>query len=383
MMSPFPLNPAVEEILRRQRQIADLANPTGLALITEQIRRTRDLTRIIDMDAYGEVLAVARNPEWMQAIRAMDPLREIAAQARFGLPKFVSPNLEETIRLADIVSERVKAFEILSPTGDWSRCLSERMGLIQADWAFGEGVEESAEAFARLSRLSDVTRGAVAYADDTTEVLVEELGALTESPSEPETIELREERYDDAGRDPSLIAFPPPAFSGIMVSAGFAAAFPPPPEIVVEGGLIDPVHFSPESGAILQSLEAHLRELVTRLLSAADGATWIKRRVAPGPRAKWAELQEAARLAGKPVFPLIQYAHFMELADIIADGRNWPLFEACFLRKDNLRLSLGRLYTIRNDIAHARPISMTDALIVVTEGTLLFRAMGLPVQFRQ
>lgn len=384
MKSPLLFSSAHQEILRRQHQIADLANPPALARIAEQARRAGHLAQIYDTGANNQLLAVARSPAWMQAIKALDPLQEIAAaQERLRFDHFVSPNLKETIRLGEMVAERVKAFESLAPSGDWAHRLSDRMASIQADWAFDEGVEESAEAFARLSRLSDVTREAVAYADETTEILVEELGTLTESPSEPETIELREERYDGAGRDPSLIAFPPPAFSGIMMSAGFAAAFPPPPEIIVEDGLLDPVHFSPESGAILQSLEAHLRVFVSRLLFAEDGTAWIKRRVAPGPREEWAKLREDARAAGKPVFPLIHYAHFMQLSDIIANGRNWPLFEGIFVNKANLQLSLGRLYTIRNDIAHARPISMTDALIVVTEGTLLFRAIGLPVQFRR
>ncbi len=340
-------------------------------------------TRAIDeITRRSKLIEFTQTPAYLRAIETATATSRGAEIARgLDLAHLVAPKLPEIMRLSKIIGARVHPFEDVLKSAEWNSVLYQRMSKIDVAWALGEELESSAEAFARLSRLSDLARLGSAYTDETAEILTDELGEPSEAPAEAETIEQREERYDDAGRERELIAFPPASYPTILVSAGYAVSFPAPPIVTVEEGLIEPIQFSPETGHLLQSLEAHLRETVVRCLYALEGDLWIKRRVPEKVREKWNEGRDAARTAGKPVLAPIYYANFMDLADIITSGTNWPQFQAAFTSKENLRVSLKRLYFIRNDVAHARPISMTDKLLAIAEGTILFRALGLPVGY--
>ncbi|MBI1682687.1 hypothetical protein, partial [Caulobacter hibisci] len=67
---------------------------------------------------------------------------------------------------------------------------------------------------------------------------------------------------------------------------------------------------------------------------------------------------------------------------IIVAKNNWPEFAAAFRCPLNLRVSLLRLYNIRNDVAHSRPLGLSDILFAMTEGGLIFRCLGLPIEYR-
>lgn len=213
--------------------------------------------------------------------------------------------------------------------------------------------------------------------------MLDELGAVTTTPESAETVEEREARYDDAGRDTALVAFPAAGYGDVLVAAGFAAVFPSAPVPVVEAGLIEPLGFNPQLRDALTSLEGHLRRFIVDRLSALEGGRWVKRRVPETVRTRWMALRAAAEERGRPVFAPIYYANFMDLAEVIVSRSNWDdAFSAVFLSKEALTQSLSRLYGLRNDIAHGRPTTISDDLIVVAEATLLFRALGLPVEFR-
>jgi len=349
----------------------------------EAIERATAGTRAFeDLTRHAKLLEFTQTPAYLKAIEAATAPSRFAEIGRsIELSSFIAPKFPELLKLSEIAAARVHPFEKITKQAEWGAILSDRMFRIDVAWALGEELEGSAEAFARLSRMSDIARVGPAYSDETTEILVEELGQPSEAPAGAETIEQREERYDQAGRDRELIAFPPTSYGQILVSAGYAVSFPPPPIVAVAEGLIEPVRFSPETGFLLQSLEAHLREMVASRLHALEGDAWVRRRVPEKVREKWKDGREAAKLAGKPVLAPIHYANFMDLADVITAGNNWQEFQAAFTNKDNLRISLQRLYFIRNDVAHSRPISMTDGLLAITEGTILFRAMGLTVKY--
>lgn len=374
---------ALEEIMRHERKLQELVRPSVTSRMIEAVEQASTRASVIEgLTRHSKILEFTQTPAYLRAIEAATATLGAAEISRsIQLANLIAPKLPELLRLSESVAARVRPFEDIVKQAQWSSILSDRMANIGVNWALSEEIEGSVEAFARLSRLSDVARLGTAYTDTTTEILVEELGQPSEAPAEEENIEQREARYDEAGRDRELIAFPPASYSQILISAGYAVSFPSPPTVVVEEGLIEPVRFSPQTGFLIQSLEAHLRQLVVDYLSAREGDNWMKRRVPQKVQENWRSGREAAKLAGKPVLAPIYYANFMDLADIITSGNNWPEFQAAFKNKDNLRISLQRLYFIRNDIAHARPISMTDELLAMTEGTILFRAMGLPVKY--
>jgi hypothetical protein len=369
------LSKAIEEATRQQRLIEQLQKPAAGARLLDSIEQATAARSLMEAAHQSKLLSFTQSSAYLTAIEAASAATKVAE-----LHRFIAPKLPEILSLSAFAAAHVPPFQVISEQ-NWHSIISDRMAKLDVAWAYTEELAESAGAFARLSRLSDVARFSTVYADETTEILVDELGKPSEAPSEVETVQVREARFDEAGRDRELIAFPPPAYGQILISAGYAIAFPQAPAGVIEEGLVETVRFSPETGAILQSLEAHLRAHITAKMHSIEGEAWIKRRVPFELREKWKEGREAAKAAGKPVFALINYSNFMDLGSVITTGNNWTIFQSEFTNKDNLLVGLRRLYYIRNDIAHSRPISMTDELVAMTEGTILFRAMGLPVKY--
>ncbi|HEY9219033.1 MAG TPA: hypothetical protein VIO94_13355 [Phenylobacterium sp.] len=375
---------AMEEALRRQRQIDLILKPESLMGVTQRFEQLSVTSKAYEsLRGHTKLFEFIQTPAYMKALEAASSMQRFAdIGARVGASGLAVHRVGDWALLSQFAAARVQPFQSLMATDAWAATLSRRMSRIPVDWAVVDGEEESAEAFARLSRLSDLTRAAPTYTDETTEILVEELGEpVAEPTADDETVAGREARYDAAGRERELIAFPPATYTEVLVSAGYLVSFPPPPFVAVEDGLIEPVAYSPETGFLLNSLEANLRELIVAQLRALEGDAWMKRRVPEAVRKAWTAGQEAAKSAGKPVMSPIHYANFMDLADVITSGANWPVFQAMFTSKENLRVGLLRLYGIRNDIAHSRPIGLSDQLIAVAEGAILFRAMGMTVTF--
>jgi hypothetical protein len=317
---------------------------------------------------------LTRAQEYLSAIDQLNQGQRLLEQQQAFLARFGNP-FADIDRLSVIAADAVTPWQGQAAT-DWQADLAGRMGAITTDWALVDAPEASAEAFARLGRLADVVCYSEPYSDESAEALLTDLGVPTEAAEEVESVEAREERFDKAGRERNLIAFPPANFIKITTAAGAPANFPGPPPLVAVGGLIEPVGYSPEVAFLLTSLEAHLRQHVSVRLQAEAGHAWLKQRVPEELRRKWRTMAEEAEVLGKPVFEVIHYANFMDLVDIMARRDNWPFFSPAFRDPNNLRVSMSRLYSVRNDLAHARPISQTDVLIVRIEATLLFRSMG-------
>lgn len=375
---------AFEEALRKPSAVADAL--AAAERQTELIRKTSAQALIFERyqslsPNVARLVEMTQQPAYLDALARMtDPASQIH---RSNVAMLLAQRPAGLDRLAEIAAGRVSAFYSAFLGRDpWSTVLARRMGAIDAEWVLAEDPEASAEAFARMGRLADATRYGEPFTDETTEIIVEELGVPSQAPEEIETVEAREERFDEAGRARELIAFPPVAYREVLVSSGFGLVFPAPPVVATVEPTFEPFKFSPETGYLLQSLEAHLRQHVSLRLEALDGAAWVRRRVQPGVRDRWKARQDDARAAGKPVFALIHYADFMDLLDIIVARNNWPQFVDAFRCPLNLRVSLLRLYNIRNDGAHSRPLALSDILFAMAEGGLIFRSLGLPIEYR-
>lgn len=319
----------------------------------------------------------------MTGLTAISRFGQIARGVEMGA--FIRPELRALTGLSEAAAAIVRPFQGLTwSDAAWARRLDLGMRSIPAAWAAEGDAEGSAEAFARLSRFADVTRKARPYADETTLIVMDELGSVTASPEAIETEAEREARYDAAGREMALVAFPAPSYGEVLVAAGFSVVFPPAPVPAIEAGPDEPVSFNPRIRDILTSLEGHLRLFIAERLKDLEGHLWVKRRVPEAVRGRWGELRTASESLGRPVFPLIYYANFMDLAEIIVSRTNWDqAFGGAFLTKEAVSLSMARLYGLRNDMAHGRPTTISDDLIVMTEATFLFRALGLPVDYRR
>ena len=264
----------------------------------------------------------------------------------------------------------------------WERSLDGRLAALKTPWVLRDRLDQSMRGFAHLSRLSDAVHTPRPYSEPVGELVTNELGIGVEAGLYDDTPIERDENAVKAGFNPDLIAFPTAAYSEVVLATGFKFHFTPAPvpqapESPDPGAVFDPMH-----GVVLTTLEQRLRHIVEERLRDLVGPNWFKRRVSKAVRDRCLKRQEEERQARprRPVFDPIQYADFMDLADTIGRADNWPeAFKSIFQNREDLMVSLHRLHPVRNAIAHSRPLGKSDVLILVSEATRIFSALGIRV----
>ncbi len=164
----------------------------------------------------------------------------------------------------------------------------------------------------------------------------------------------------------------------VVVAHKFELRFSPmPAPQAIESAGSEAV-FDSQHWRVLTDLEQRLRHLVQEHLRTLDGENWVKRRVPESVRKCWEERQGEDRAYGRPVYALVQYANFMDLADVISRKDNWDdAFKPVFRKRDDFIASLRRLHPVRKAIAHSRPLDRDDALTLLKETTWIFGALGM------
>ena len=294
--------------------------------------------------------------------------------------------LPTATRIASLNAELARAVEpywaVIASVSAWEASLTARMAALGNPWALQDRLDQSMRGFARLSRLSDAVHTSRPYSEPVGELVANELGVGVEADLYDDTPIERDENAVKAGFNPELIAFPTAAYSEVVLAAGFKFRFTPAPvpqavESPDPGAVFDPMH-----GAALTTVEQRLRHIVEERLSGLVGPNWFKRRVSEAVRNRCLDRQEQERQAcpRRPVFDPIQYADFMDLADIIGRSDNWREgFKSIFQNREDFLVSLKRLHPIRKAIAHSRPLGKSDVLILVNETARIFSALKIRV----
>ncbi|MGX9117883.1 Swt1 family HEPN domain-containing protein [Mesorhizobium sp. BHbsci] len=321
-----------------------------------------------------EITAPLREPEF---ISAAQQLREDLRTALLAIQPVVLPTADAAHQLARGIAEAVAPYaDTFRNIAVWRESLAERMIAMRSTWALEAHLNISVAGFARLARLSDAVHSPQPYGKPASELVNDELG--NGRPADESTNPLDADTETVAGgMNAELIAFAPNAYSEVTFSAGFRFSLTkiePPRAIDSEdpGAVFDPIHWT-----ILVTLENALRALVSAELRTLAGDAWIKRRVPGDLRNRWVERQAEERAAGRPIYDLIQYADFMDLAQLICQNDNWPSFCHIFIKRDDFRVSLERLHPIRKAIAHGRPIGRADTLVLVSEATRVLRSLKI------
>lgn len=344
-----------------QIKALEIADPMR-GLSPELIGRIRDAERAV-MEPFQYSGAAA------SAVAEM----EVAHRAMMSA---VSPlSLGQIGSLASAAAAMVPSHPRLAVDSLWEKSLAERMGVIDAPWAAAGYFDRSAFAFGSLARLSDTLAFDDPFSVATRTYVEDEFGEVVEF--DDGEID-REEKYDEAGRDPALVAFPHEEYPSILRAAGFyqiEIPMPPAPQPIAnaEGIAI----FSEAHESALRSVELHLRLFLTNQLRSLN-PNWEKQRVPGDIRNRWKLRQDEYRAAGAPVYELIHYADFNDLAQIITRTDNWnELFKSVFGDKDGVQVSLRRLSPLRNNNAHLRPLTPSELLFLLAEATRLLRAIGV------
>lgn len=193
----------------------------------------------------------------------------------------------------------------------------------------------------------------------------------------------RLELYDDRGLDSALVDLPAPAFREILDLSGLTQTLPPLDE---QYGDPIPAYAYDEDEEMerlrraydwLCRFERNLRRFIDQAMTRLYGVGWARHRVPADVHEQWMQKQQRAVQAGGAPLPLIMYADFTDYEKIICRKDNWrEVFAVIFLRPENVRESLQRLYPVRNCAMHARSITQEDELFLYVEVRRLAKVLG-------
>ena len=225
-------------------------------------------------------------------------------------------------------------------------------------------------------RLHDIAAGAAPFASQKSSIYEEDLGLPVPFDANAEPIE-RENAMMDAGLNPEVIAFPTSAYSNVLTCAGFKFLIEPTDSVTSDkgdtSGVIDTQH-----AFLLGQVELRLRETVETELMNIDGERWYRTRVSRPTRHRWEERKEKDQKQRGDSYPLISYADFTDLSEIICRKDNWKdAFQQFFDLKSDIQVSLQRLSIVRRAIAHYRPLVRGDQLILFSETQRILTALGV------
>ena len=316
--------------------------------------------------------SVFSKPETFDALQRMDAsLKHLVANEHHAIVPLADQIQSYSLAAAQAVNPLQEHFRRIEA---WQTSLSDRMAKLQIPWAFEDHLGVSIVGFARIARLYDISSGAKPFDPAGRDVFAEELGEPVvfdgdQSPEDRETAQI------DAGLNAEVVAFPQEAYPHVLVSAGFKLRIKPVAPVKTDGGEIG--QYDPQHASLFGQIENRLRVVIETELRRIEGETWLRRRVHGDLRKKWEDRRSAGHDQRGDSFPLLYYAHFMELMDIICEGRNWrEAFQQFFVSKQDFQVSMQRLAPVRNAIGHNRPLVRTDQLILFTEGIHILRALG-------
>ena len=186
---------------------------------------------------------------------------------------------------------------------------------------------------------------------------------------------MRSDFYAGLGFNHALTDFPGPAFEQSLDIAGLLRD--PPPIIALYGAPVAPADDDAQEEGLARTniahdwllrLETQLRSFIDAAMTNAFGPKWHKQRLPNGLHDEWQEKKRKAMQAGGKDWPLIAYADFTDYERVICKSDNWrEVFAVFFVRTESVRESFQRLYPIRLDTMHARPITQDDELLLYVE----------------
>lgn len=289
---------------------------------------------------------------------------------------------EKRFRLANV---RDVAESAASLTGKWSVIPVERLAALKNPWFDVKNGLGSIERVLGLHELGKIASGRATFSDPAAVQVRALLGDWRDRITWPDNIwrdlATRADFYADLGFNSDLTDLPTPAFREVVEAADIRSR---PPSLIESYGPPVRLQAASEEAAFartnqahdwLQRFESQLRRFIHTVMTRTFGPEWPRHRLPNGMYEKWKAKQETADRAAHRAYATVAYADFTDYVLIITRRDNWrELFESHFERRESVRESFQRLYPIRLDTMHARPISQDDELLLYVE---VKRMMGI------
>jgi hypothetical protein len=303
---------------------------------------------------------------------------QLQSPASFRLPK-AAENQRLIAEGGELISQ------VLAKYAEQVSDVQHAMDRMRTPWLDTLEAARSVAGFAGLQGMGHALGNMPAYSDALTSALRTDLGdwrdGITWTPEIFSNLATRKGIYISLGFDEALTSFPAPAFEQGLRLAGLKRD--PPPLVDRYGPPVPPSVDKNEENSLARTnlahdwllrLETHLRQFMDKRMTRAFGTDWAKHRLPNGLYEKWQEKKRVAQLAGAQDWPLIAYADFTDYEPVICKRDNWrEVFAAFFGRQEGVRESFQRLYPVRLDTMHARPITQDDQLLLYVETRRLVR----------
>ena len=348
--------------------------------------------RLAEYQRLNERLSIQRTSAIERIIADMDRVRRLADQysaqvtsavglittARsdyIHLPVEMDPRLAELSRAAVALA---KPYMVIPSS------LLHAAEKIRSPWLDVRDPLGSMMGLAGLHGISQALKNMPAFGLDLCKLLRHELGDWRETISWQEEIlensGSRRDFYEELGFNLTLTNFPSGGFEEIRdatelrrVPARHRLSKPRAADAKEDASFSR----NNEAHDYLQRLETVLRRFIHEQLTKNFGSNWPKKRLDKRRYDEWQEKKAKGQRSGRRDHPLIAYADFTDYEWIICRRDHWKhMFEPYFGRLESVRESFQRLYPIRHDIAHARPITQEDMLLVHVETRRLVDEIG-------
>ena len=313
-------------------------------------------------------------------MKQLDALSRTADEIQRRVDRALLPDHRGIAVMAESMAKQVKLFKTAGMVeASWSQLLRRQMVAVQTPWLDPHLTSLSFEGFAVISRLGQAVRYAEPLDDSAREQIDEDLGGPIEVEDEAGPDD-RDAAHIEAGMNSALLTISPGAVGDVLLQTGFVfkARFAPLPA-TTDGS--DPGHiFHPGHNMIMTTVEQKLRATIETRMRAKYGDRWIEIQIDPNLLKEWTILRDDAVGKGESPLNLIQYANFMELADIIVRREHWrEVFSAVFKKKERFLTSMERLHTIRRPLAHSRPIGIGQQFHLISEAAYILGALGVDI----
>lgn len=292
--------------------------------------------------------------------------------------RFRLPAVTETARLLEqFRGDPMK--DIASRFAEQETSLQRAMASMRTPWLDMQEQMRSINGFVELQGIGAALKSAAVFDESLTAALRGGLGDWRDTITWPKDIFMdlaaRSEFYVGLGFNHALTDFPAPAFEQSLDIAGLRSEAPT--LIDLYGAPVAPADDEAEEEGLARTNDAHdwllrletqLRNFIDDAMTRTFGAKWHKQRLPNGLYEEWQEKKRKAMQAGGKDWPLISYADFTDYERVICKGDNWrEVFAVFFVRSESVRESFQRLYPIRLDTMHARPITQDDELLLYVE----------------
>ena len=254
---------------------------------------------------------------------------------------------------------------------DFAERLRTEVLAIETPWVRADRPELALEGYAAFRGLTDLVARTAPGTPRVAERVREEFGDYRKSKPEEDVAEdamlargLRLAR----GFDMRLSSLPMALVGSIFVPFGMTVEAPPD---------ADEDELDLVITTMARQLERKLRAFIAAAMVRYVGPKWIRQRVHSNSRDEWERRRQVDIDAGRAPGELFDYADFGDYRAIIERNDNWQeIFKPIFKNKVSIGETLSRLATIRNPVAHVRPLTVEDLLILRVEGRRIYVWIG-------